>query len=307
MATIGQVAARAGVSQATVSRVMNGTAPVGAVTREQVLRAIDLLGYRPSARARDLSLGRKTSVALVATTDQWRLLTPMARHFSESGLDVAIATDGDTEALRGVLDRVGGVVASRVSEAALLAIGDSGVPAVATFPGDLRVSRVVVDHGPAITQAARALAAAGHDRVVVFDNGLLTNTQIADLRLLFAKAGLILKRPLRQLDNLAVALGGRRAPQAVLAASPLLALDTFNQARALGYLIPHELSIVALGSDAATAAMSLSAIEEPVLQAAQLAAELVEHLMAQGRPHRPGIEVRVAASYVGGVTTRRAS
>jgi LacI family transcriptional regulator len=286
---------------------MNGSAPVGVVTRERVQRAIEALGYRPSARARDLSLGRNTSVAIVARSDQWRHVVPMTQHLSESGLDVAIAADIDTEALRSVIDRVGGVVAHRVGDDAFAVIRDSGVPAVATYPGDLTVSRVVVDHRVAIAAAARALRAAGHDRVVVFDDGLLSNSQIADLRLIFAKAGLSLKRPLRQLDNLAVVLGGRRAPQAVLAASPLLALNTYNQARALGYLIPHELSIVAMSSDAATAAMGLSAIEEPVLQAAQLAAELVEHLMTLQRPHDPGIEVRLGASYVGGVTTRRAA
>jgi DNA-binding LacI/PurR family transcriptional regulator len=232
----------------------------------------------------------------------------MARHFSESGLDVAIAADRDTEALRSVIERVGGVVAHRVAdEDAIGLIMDSGVPIVATDPGDLRVSRVVVDHTVAIATLALALAAAGHDRVALFDDGRLTNSQVADIRLLFGRAGVGLKRPLRQLDNLAVALGGRRAPQAVLAASPLLALHTYNQARALGYLIPHELSIVAIGSDSTTATMRFSAIEEPVLQAALHAAELVEHLMTMPCSQGPGIELRLAASYVGGVTTRRAA
>src|ERR1041385_2025967 len=60
-ATIADVAARAGVGVATVSRVLTGRANVRRATRARVLDAIEALNYRPSLTARNLSL-RKTHV-----------------------------------------------------------------------------------------------------------------------------------------------------------------------------------------------------------------------------------------------------
>ena len=63
--TIDQVAAAAGVSRATVSRVMNGRPTVAEPIAERVRTAAQELEYRPSRVARSLSLGRTNTVALV--------------------------------------------------------------------------------------------------------------------------------------------------------------------------------------------------------------------------------------------------
>src|SRR5262249_12786363 len=64
-ARIADVAARAGVGVATVSRVVNGHPNVAAATRERVLAAIDALDYRPSSVARNLSLQRTLVIGLI--------------------------------------------------------------------------------------------------------------------------------------------------------------------------------------------------------------------------------------------------
>lgn len=64
-ATIGDVADAAGVSRATVSRVMNGRATVAAEIAQRVEAAATRLRYRPSNVARSLSLGRTNTVALM--------------------------------------------------------------------------------------------------------------------------------------------------------------------------------------------------------------------------------------------------
>lgn len=56
--TLSDVAAKAGVSAKTVSRVLNGSAHVAPITRDRVLRAVEALGYRPNAVARALVTGR---------------------------------------------------------------------------------------------------------------------------------------------------------------------------------------------------------------------------------------------------------
>src|SRR5262249_18965066 len=62
-ARIADVAARAGVGVATVSRVLNGRVGVRPATRERVVEAIEALNYRPSSLARSLSLRRTMVVA----------------------------------------------------------------------------------------------------------------------------------------------------------------------------------------------------------------------------------------------------
>jgi DNA-binding LacI/PurR family transcriptional regulator len=74
--TLEKVALRAGVSRATVSRVVNGSTTVAPEIRESVLRAVQELGYVPNHAARSLVTQRTNSFALV-------LPEPSTRVFSD--------------------------------------------------------------------------------------------------------------------------------------------------------------------------------------------------------------------------------
>ncbi|MEU3333342.1 LacI family DNA-binding transcriptional regulator [Glutamicibacter creatinolyticus] len=63
--TIGQVAEFAGVSTATVSRVLSGVSPVSETTRVRVLEAIDSLNYRPSDLTRAVFAGRSNTIGVL--------------------------------------------------------------------------------------------------------------------------------------------------------------------------------------------------------------------------------------------------
>src|SRR3954454_10153611 len=63
--TIRDVARRAGVSAATVSRVLNDSPLVLEPTRERVRASVDELGYRLNATARNLSIGRAMAIGVV--------------------------------------------------------------------------------------------------------------------------------------------------------------------------------------------------------------------------------------------------
>jgi LacI family transcriptional regulator, galactose operon repressor len=65
MATIKDLAARVGVSVATVSNVLNGKPNVGAAVRQKVLRAAEQLGYRPHRAAQAMRKGRTRAIGLV--------------------------------------------------------------------------------------------------------------------------------------------------------------------------------------------------------------------------------------------------
>lgn len=68
MATMLDVSIRAGVSKATVSRVLNGTGQVKESTRQQVFKAMEELGYRPNFLARSLVNQTSNSIGLVVST-----------------------------------------------------------------------------------------------------------------------------------------------------------------------------------------------------------------------------------------------
>ena len=66
-ATIQDVAARAGVSTATVSRILSGASRSRPETRARVLEAVKELGYRPSGIARSLKLRKTRTLGLIVT------------------------------------------------------------------------------------------------------------------------------------------------------------------------------------------------------------------------------------------------
>ncbi|WP_214321344.1 LacI family DNA-binding transcriptional regulator [Nonomuraea sediminis] len=88
--TLEAVAARAGVSRATVSRVVNGLSTVAPHIRETVLHAIDELGYVPNSAARSLVTQRTDSIALVVSE-------PPTRVFSEDPLFATVIRSASIE------------------------------------------------------------------------------------------------------------------------------------------------------------------------------------------------------------------
>ena len=94
--TIADVAQRAGVSIATVSRVLNGTAPVDPETAQRVRTSIAALDYIPRAAARTLASHRTDTIGLLLPEISGAFFQPMLRGVeagvSEAGFDLLIHT-----------------------------------------------------------------------------------------------------------------------------------------------------------------------------------------------------------------------
>ncbi|HEY4166600.1 MAG TPA: LacI family DNA-binding transcriptional regulator [Reyranella sp.] len=104
------VATHAGVSPATVSRVLAGRVPVATETRARVLKAIEQLGYRPNEVARSLRVGRGRSVALVTGDIEQGIYATLAKHVQGElealGLDLVLFNLGHRQdRLRHFLER----------------------------------------------------------------------------------------------------------------------------------------------------------------------------------------------------------
>src|SRR5262249_10286519 len=87
MTTMADVAALAGVSTATVSRVLSNRPGVGDDTRNRVLGAIEQLGYRPNAVARSLRVETTRTLGLVIGDVCNPFFTELARAVEDTARD----------------------------------------------------------------------------------------------------------------------------------------------------------------------------------------------------------------------------
>ncbi|BDI22091.1 LacI family DNA-binding transcriptional regulator [Herbiconiux sp. L3-i23] len=177
MATIYEVAARAGVSPATVSRVLNGTA-VAADLAERVRSAAAELDYTPNRSARSLRRAHSELIALVIPDIENPFFTALARGVEdvarEAGFSVVLCnTDDDlareSDYLRVALaERMAGVVLAPASERSdLSGLVAAGRPIVAVdrAPHEHSVDIVTVDNVAAGRHATEALIARGARRI----------------------------------------------------------------------------------------------------------------------------------------------
>ncbi|WP_431224011.1 LacI family DNA-binding transcriptional regulator [Serratia sp. L9] len=115
MSTMQEVANKAGVSKATVSRVLSGKGYVSQATKDQVYKAIEEAGYRPNLLARNLATNRSQCIGIVVTNTLYNgnyfseLLSQAAQKLEDNGRQL-ILVDGkhsakeEQEAIQFLLD-----------------------------------------------------------------------------------------------------------------------------------------------------------------------------------------------------------
>ena len=173
------VAALAGVSHQTVSRVVNGHPNVAPHTRERVERAIAELGYRPNIAARALVTGSTRTIGLVTVKinqygpAQTMLGLENAARAAGYSLSVSILDDATAAAMRDAVDtfvaqRVDGIVALSTYDDAAEALRalEPPVPLVAVQVGGGEDRPAVgVDQETGARLATRHLLGLGHGTV----------------------------------------------------------------------------------------------------------------------------------------------
>jgi DNA-binding LacI/PurR family transcriptional regulator len=164
------VAALAGVSHQTVSRVVNGHPNVAPLTRQRVERAIEQLGYRPNYAARALVTGSSRTLGLVTVhVNQYgpaQTLIGLEKAAREAGysLSVSILDDATATAMRQAVDRL---VSHRVDAVVALTTYDDAAEAVRVLETPVPLIAVQAGGGDGrqavgVDQEAGARLATGH-------------------------------------------------------------------------------------------------------------------------------------------------
>ncbi len=311
--TLEQVGALAGVSRATVSRVVNGSPRVSAEARVQVERAVAKLGYVPNRAARSLVTRRTDSIALIVAE-------PESRFFSEPffagvvrGVSAALVeTDvqlvllmAQDAAHRGRLERY--VTGGHVDGVLLASLhGDdplprtlqrAGVPTVLVGrpAGDAPDSYVEADNRGGAMEAVVHLVGRGHRRIATitgpmdmavgqdrldgYQDGLRAAGLPADPQLVeggdFTEEGAAAMRRLLE-----------REPglDAVFAASDLMAAGALRALKAAGRRVPGDVAVIGF-EDSMTARYAepqLTTVSQPVEEMGRQATRLLLAKVAGG-------------------------
>lgn len=329
--TTHDVAARAGVSQATVSLVLSGNrrARIAATTRDRVERAARDLGYRPNLVARALVRGRSYALGVVVPELSnpffMDVVAGAQRVASEAGYALLICDARDAtpdrhiEALRA--RRIDGVIVDGLAAEALPPDALTGLEVVLVEEVSTRWPSVASDALAAGRLAGEHLLGLGHRDLGFI--GPATDLRVFRLRergfvAALREAGHLIPSSWLRRATATVA-GGQRAMKALLAAKPRpSAVFCANDLAALGALkacltarvrVPEDISIV--GCDdvelARVVTPELTTIAVPARELGARAARLMLRRLDEGGDGvKPGrlLPVRLVAR---GTTARRAA
>jgi LacI family transcriptional regulator len=267
--TIERVAALAGVSPATVSRVLNADPRVGESYRARVNAAIEELGYRPNPLARNLRRQRTAAIGVVISDIENPHFSLAVRAIEDlahgAGHQVLVCNTDETPEkertyLQTMLDeRVLGVILSPSDpgDAMIGALLDSGIPLVAfdREVADPRVDAVIADNVRGARTATEHLIALGH-RDIAFVGGrheVETGRERLDgYEDAMRTAGLEpravsggFKADAAQVE-VAALLAGAGAPTGLVVANNLMTLGALAALADAGVSVPDGVAVVAI-------------------------------------------------------------
>ena len=271
-ATIRDVAKQAGVSVATVSRVLNKSYSVREGTSQKVLAVIEDLDYSPSPTARRLSIGRTHTVGVIIpflTLPSFvERLRGVESALALSEYDLVLFSADTPEKVDHYFndlsrrDRADGVIIISLhpDETYVARFRKSAMPAVLLDAQHPDISSIVVDDVAGGYKATQHLIELGHTRIAYLSDYLDNPFKFVAMRHRFQgyhqalEEASISYRPEYQKQG---ELGGREAvaiakqmlvepdrPTAIFAASDIHAVGVLKAAQELNIRVPQDLSVI---------------------------------------------------------------
>lgn len=314
--TIADVAKHAGVSQTTVSRVINGDPAVKSATREQVQSSVKLLRYEPNQAARSLAGRRAARVGIFFEKPYGgytaELLVASLRECSRRG-HVLVAEELDTTApisrclaeLEKTLPALSAAIMpplSRGNQALIELLNRNNMPVVALAASDADlhqsdVNTVGIDDFMAAREVVDHLLEHGHRRIgfirgLEFQNA--ARRRFEGYSQALAAAGLAQRDELIEQGDFTFASGmtamerllaSKEPPTAVFASNDDMAAGAIGHAFRAGFRVPEDISIVGFDDSPMAQSVSplLTSVQQPLVEMISIALDLLEQ-----HQHFPG-------------------
>jgi len=301
--TIKEVAERAGVSTATVSRVITGKDVVSSKRRKRVNRVIKELGFRPNRAARELRIGAEFKIGVVLSDIQNPFFTSCLAGIESvlQSSDYFLILGNSKEDPRIeemhlnalISEGIGGIILALTSsyDECYQYLADSEIPIVAIDREckGLSIDSVVIDNVAASQQGTECLVKLGHRRIG-FIGGPLEISTSQDRLKGYKEVLTNLDIPIEEdliVNGQYHQEGGRSAmeellnlsdpPTALLIANNLMTLGALETLYLQNIQIPDELAIVAFDDIPWNIALQtpLTVIAQPTYQLGEFAAKML--------------------------------
>lgn len=305
--TLEDVALAAGVSTATVSRVINNLPRVATSTRQRVLDAIDQLHYTPNFAGRSLATRRSQTIGLIIADITNPFYPAVVRGVEAAALafgfsvllyDTAENRQREAQALQLLSERqVDGLVvcSSRLGRARLahLTQGKTPIIFINSDPAPATVGTVETDHEAGIRAALEHLTQLGHTRIAYLGGPPASHVQqrrLKAFRLYREKGG----QDFPEMSQAPTVAGGEagtlallrgvasdQRPTAIITYNDLMASGALLAARACGLAVPGDLSVIGHDDIPMSALLfpALTTVRQPMQDLGERAVSLlVAHL-----------------------------
>ncbi len=302
MVTIRDVAAAAGVSIATVSRVINGTGYVSQSARERVLEAMRSLAYQPNAMAQGLRRQATHSVGVLLprihesyfSTLVFAIEKTLFAHgyralFCNTEEDLAKEQDYIAMLLGQRVDAVVYFIPAEDRRANVEQLLEHGIPVVLlerALPG-VPASQVLVANFDGACQAINYLLELRHHRIAVISTGpeTIPTDRIAGARAALERAGLgmglhvVQGAPDFETGHAAALrlLAEIPRPTAIFALTDSMAVGVLHAAYELGLRVPDDLSVIGFDDIALASFLipPLTTVAQPIYSIGETAASIL--------------------------------
>lgn len=302
--TLKDVAALAGVSVSTVSRVINNNVPVEPETKRKVEAAIQKLGYRPNLLAKGLRAGSGAMIGLIVPMTAHPTFSLFSQYIcdycSKKGYNLVIGSHHNNPDIEEFLidsfsrRNIDGLIISLVSDEsrALSMIHNHPIPTVIIdrVVNKERHKSVIVDNYLAGKLMAEHFVSLGHKKVgcitgpmsinlarerlqgfrdALSEHGITLNERFVIEEAFEFEAGIAAaKKMLRNKNDL---------PTAIWAHSDDIAAGVLKYANLIGLEVPHDLSLAGMDDNqlAKVLAPSLTTIAQPIRQMSEIAVDII--------------------------------
>ncbi len=266
-ASIKDVAAKAGVSIATVSHVLNGTRPTRQHTRDRVLHAVRELGYAQNQSARNLARGRSTLLGLLVSDVRNPFFPDITAGFQDQALAhdmdaLVLNTNYDPQRTLNSVRRLIGlqvpgiaILTSQIDPSIIDMLAERRIAAVYLDLGRVgqSISNIVLEYEHGIVEALEYLTQLGHRRIAYIGGPMPLKSAQRRKRAFLETAAHLGLNAAQAIDADFSVKGGYFAcskllngstPTAILAGNDLTAIGVLHRAYDGGLRVPDDLSVV---------------------------------------------------------------